>query len=353
MLMNISSSAFFCIFVQYTKNQMKDTLSRISWLDYGKAFCMLVTMLFHTEIMYVGETSLFTKLVFYNTSMVFFFFVSGYLINIQTFDIKKTLTSLLKRLVIPYFIFTTIIYIPKHLVRGWEFDLFTMFADIFGGVASWFVATLIVSKLILCLLLKFTNKLSIIGIFTIFCALIGFVLTHYLQAPIYWYANYALISMLYLFLGVLYRKYEDKLSFNKILQAVISTILFIVLAYYNHKVDLTSYVYGLKQGEVEILGTTTYLFLSVVGIWTVISLIKLIPSGIKWLSYIGVNSLIYYFFNTGILLVIITVMNKIGVTETYNWLVLPLYAIVVGLLTIMSEIILRFAPWMVGISKKN
>jgi fucose 4-O-acetylase-like acetyltransferase len=63
---------------------MKDNISRISWLDNGKAVCMLITILFHTELIYLGKTNLFTNLVFLNTSMVFFFFVSGYLINIQT-----------------------------------------------------------------------------------------------------------------------------------------------------------------------------------------------------------------------------------------------------------------------------
>jgi hypothetical protein len=80
---------------------------------------------------------------------------------------------------------------------------------------------------------------------------------------------------------------------------------------------------------------------------------KLIPLGIKWLAYVGVNSLTYYYLNTGLLLVIITVMNKIGFTEISTWFVLPLFFIVVILLTFASEIILRFAPWMVGYTKKT
>lgn len=332
---------------------MKNTISRISWLDYGKAICMLVTMLFHTEVMYMGDTCLFTDLVFFNTSMVFFFFVSGYLTNIQDFNFKNSLSSLVKRLLIPYFIFTTIIYIPKHLVRGWDFDVFTMLAEIFGGVASWFIAALIVSKLILCILVRFTTKLSIIGISSIMLTILGFVLTQYFQAPQYWYVNYAFISMFYLFLGVLYREYEDKIRFNKVWQAIISTILFFILAYFDYKIQLSTYIYGLKEGGVEIIEVLTYLCLSVIGIWMVISLMKLIPFGIKWLAYVGVNSLTYYYLNTGLLLVIITIMNKIGFTEISTWFVLPLFFIVVIILTFASEIILRFAPWMVGYSKKT
>lgn len=332
---------------------MKDNISRISWLDNGKAVCMLITILFHTELIYLGKTNLFTNLVFLNTSMVFFFFVSGYLINIQTFSLKKSLTSLVKRLLVPYFIFTTIIYIPKQLIHGWNFDICTMFVDIFGGISNWFVPALIVSKLLLCLILKFTKNVSIIGGVTLIFLVLGFLLTQYFKFPLYWYVNYAFISMFYLFLGVLYREYEDKIRFNKVWQAIISTILFFILAYFDYKIQLSSYIYGLKEGGVEIIEVLAYLSLSVIGIWMVISLMKLIPFGIKWLAYVGVNSLTYYYLNTGLLLVIITIMNKIGFTEISTWFVLPLFFIIVILLTFASEIILRFAPWMVGYTKKT
>ncbi len=334
---------------------MNKNIVRLSWLDYGKAISMLITILFHTEIMYTGETSLFTDLVFFNTSMVFFFFVSGYLTNLKSFDIKKALTSLFKRLLIPYFIFTTIIYIPKHLVRGWDLDISTMFIDIFGGVASWFIAALVVSKLLISIILKFTRNIYIIGFICFLFVITGFFLTHYFQAPLYWYINYAFISMFYLFLGILYRKFENKLSINLVLQAIISSILFFALAYCDFKIELSSYIYGLKQADVEALGVITYLFLSIIGIWMIVSLMKLIPIGIKWLSYVGINSLTYYYLNTGLLLVIITIINKLGFTETNIWFTFPLYATVIILLTFASELIIRFAPWMVGNfgNKKN
>lgn len=314
---------------------------------------MLITILFHTEVIYIGETSVFIDLVFFNTSMVFFFFVSGYLTNIESFNLKKTLKSIFRRLLIPYFIFTTIIYIPKQLIHGWDFDICKMFVDIFGGIANWFVPTLIVSKLLLCLFLKFTQRITIIGVFSLIFLVLGYFLTQYFQSPLFWNIDYALISMFYLFLGVLYRKYEDKISFNKIWQAIIFTALYFLLAFYDYKIEFSSYVYTLKTGGIEIIEVVAYLFISVIGILMITSLLKLIPSGIKWFSYIGVNSLTYYYLNTGLLLVLTTIMKKIGLTETYPWFSLPLFLIVVVVVTFASEIILRFAPWMVGNSKKN
>lgn len=331
---------------------MIETIRRISWLDYGKALCMLVTMLFHAEVMCAGETSLFTDLVFFNTSMVFFFFVSGYLTNIQTFSLKKSLTSLIKRLLIPYFIFTTIIYVPKYLLRGWDFNIITMASDIFGGVASWFVAALIVSKLVILIVLRFTKNLYILGIVCLLFTIFGFFITHYFAHPLPWNINYGFISMIYLFIGILYRKYECQLSFNKIPQAIVSTLLFLVLAFCNNMLDLSSYIYALKQGQVEFLEVLVYLVISGIGVWMIISLMKLIPSGIKWLSYIGVNSLTYYYLNTGVLLVLITIMNKLGVQPNYLFVLLE-FIVMIICVTIASEIILRFAPWMVGMKSKN
>lgn len=332
---------------------MNTKINRLSWPDYGKAICMLIIMLFHTELIYLGDTSLFTELVFYHTSVVFFFYISGYLTNVENFSFKKSIESLLKRLLIPYFIFSTIIYIPKQLIHGWDFDILKMIEDIFGGIASWFVAALIVSKLIQSIVLKFTKNFYVIGIIFLLLSICGFILTHYLPPPIYWRVNFAFISMIYLFIGMLYKKYEHIISKNKISVAICSTILYFALSFLILDSDIWFYIYGLNVGKVAVLPVLVYLFISVIGILMTTSLVKLIPTGIKWLSYIGVNSLTYYYLNTGLLLVLTTIMNKIGITEIYPWFTLPLYLIVVILLTFASEIILRFAPWMVGYSKKN
>lgn len=343
---------------------MTSTLqNRISWLDYGKGLSMLIIILFHTDIYYVGESSFLVDLLFYHTSIAFFFFASGYTAKLESFNFRNSILYIVSRLLIPYFIFSTLIYIPKFLLRGWEIDVLTMLYEIFGGLASWFIASLVVSRLALSIILKFTRNVSLIGAFCLLLSAAGFIMTQYLEAPILWYANYGLMSMLYICLGLIFRKQEALLG-NKIkLQALVSTILYLLFVLIDlyvlkdsplHNICSSSYIYGLKAGQVVILRVVYYLITSILGIWMIISLLKLMPSGINYLSYVGRNSLTYYYLNGGVVFILTFIFNKTGYAYTGNYLfVLFLYISNILVLTLASEIILRFAPWMVGISKKN
>ena len=337
--------------------------NRISWLDYGKGLSMLIIILFHTDIYYVGNTSFIVDLLLFHTSIAFFFFASGYTAKIENFNFKNSITYNIKRLLIPYFIFSTLIYIPKFLLRGWDMDVFTMLYEIFGGLASWFIASLVVSRLALSIILKLTKNIFIITACCLLLSAVGFVMTQYLEAPILWYANYGLMSMFYICLGIIFRKQEAILG-NKIkCQAFISTIFYIIFVLIDlyilkdsqwHYVCSSSYIYGLKDGQVILLRVVYYLITSILGIWMIISLLKLMPAGIKSLSYVGRNSLTYYYLNGGVVFILTFIFNKIGYAYTGNYLfVLFLYISSILVLTLASEIILRFVPWVVGYSKKN
>ena len=122
-------------------------VNRITWLDYGKGMCMLMVILYHTFMYYTEGSTLFLDLM-RPTRLLVFFFISGYLIKLESFDFRKMLNSICKKLLFPYFVFTIIIYFPKAIVRGADLSLGTFLVDSFGGYASWFVAALAVSFLI-------------------------------------------------------------------------------------------------------------------------------------------------------------------------------------------------------------
>ena len=245
---------------------------------------------------------------------------------------------------------------PKHLASGAEFTFATMLYDILGGFASWFVAALAVSKISLAVLLKYCKNIVVIGVVCSLLVIIGFFMTQYIEGPIAWYAQYGLISLVYLFPGMVYKKYESKLNKYIGWQAIISVILYFTCVVIDHfYLGASTYIYTLEAGGVTFSGVMSYLFLSFLGIWMMVSLVKLIPAGVKWMTYIGKNSLTYYYLNTGLLVVLIAIMNRIGLGYNGNdYLVLPLFIIVVVILTIISQLIIRFAPWMVGnFGKKN
>jgi fucose 4-O-acetylase-like acetyltransferase len=322
---------------------------RVSWLDYGKCICMLMVIYSHTVIYSTDRINDFLLLML-PTRLLVFFFISGYLTKVEGFDFKKTITSIGKKLLFPYFLFTLIIYLPKHLAHGTDISLQNMLYEIFGGFASWFVAALAVSKITLAVCLKYTKNLLTIGAVCLGLAVVGFLITEYAAFPVPWYAHYGLISLIYLYSGMLYKKYEAILSKRPLWQALLALLLYAVCVGYDYYVTKTStFFYKMQAGDVTLLGVSAFLLLSFLGIWMMVSLVKLLPSNIKWMLYIGKNSLTYYYLNTGLLLVLIAGLRYVGFPYLgTNWFTIPLFLLVVGVLTVISNLILRFAPWMVG-----
>lgn len=68
---------------------------RIAWLDYGKGICMLCVILFHTWAIYVNDGKVILDWIepFFLT---LFFFISGYLTNLNQFNAKKDFISIVK-----------------------------------------------------------------------------------------------------------------------------------------------------------------------------------------------------------------------------------------------------------------
>lgn len=90
-------------------------------------------------------------------------------------DIKHKLNSILSKMIWPYFVFTTIIWVPKMIKHGRDIDIASYFVDVFGGTASWFIAALIVAELMILLLscfLKDTRQYLIVGILTFAAAMV-------------------------------------------------------------------------------------------------------------------------------------------------------------------------------------
>ena len=322
---------------------------RISWIDYGKCVCMLMVILSHTYTYYTGRGNLFLDLML-PTRLVVFFFISGYLTKIETFDFKKMMKSIFQKLLFPYFVFTTIIWIPKHLASGSPIGLSYAFMDIFGGYASWFVAALAVSKISLALILKFTKSIKIIWIISFILFGCGLAMANMIDSRIPWSAQNGFISMFYLALGMTYRKYEKHLSKNLRLQALIAFIsyaVFVCLDYFY--LNQSTYIFRLKYHEVSLVGVATFIFLSILGIWLTISIVKLLPTNIRWMTYIGKNSLTYYYLNTGVLTVFCLILKQYHLSYSGNNIItVLLYIITIFTLTIASELILQYAPWMTG-----
>lgn len=327
---------------------------RLSWVDYGKCICMLMVILSHTFVYYTRGSILFLRLM-EPTRLLVFFFISGYLIKLDSFNLKKMMGSILRKLLFPYLVFTSIIWIPKHLSGGGQINFTNAFIDILGGYASWFVAALAVSKICLSIILNYTKSLRYIWIWCILLACVGFLIRQYIPGKIPWYAHNGLIALPYLAAGMTYKKYESYLNKYMVYQAIASVIIYFLCVSLDYFVfKQSTYIFGLNYGAVSLSGVFSFMFLSILGIWMMISVVKLLPIGIKWMTYIGKNSLTYYYLNTGVLTVFIIIMKKIGLVYNGNdFITIALFVLTVIVLTIISKLIINYAPWMIGDFKKK
>ena len=95
---------------------------QISWINIGRAICMCCVYFYHSENS--GMENLEYSYFFRPFFLEFFFFISGYLMLIpgKRLDIKHKLNSILSKMIWPYFVFTTIIWVPKMIKHGRDID---------------------------------------------------------------------------------------------------------------------------------------------------------------------------------------------------------------------------------------
>ena len=155
---------------------------RKHWVDALRGFCMVAILLDHTEIYFTG-TNIIDYRHYVSNVLVVFFFLSGYLFyRDESFSLRKKLVSIVRSLLVPYFIFTTIIAIPKALVHG--MDIGTTLLTVVTGQASWFVAALIVAEIVFSTVLwVFKGKslslltLALVGATSCYCLILKFLYT--------------------------------------------------------------------------------------------------------------------------------------------------------------------------------
>lgn len=129
---------------------------RKRWIDCLRGFCMMAILLFHAEIYYTG-TSIIGYNLYVSDALYLFFMLSGYLLYKKAgmIDIKYKLKSVLRNLLWPYFIFTSVMAVPKALAHGERVDnVWVLVQNVVTGQASWFIAALIVAEILFVITLR-------------------------------------------------------------------------------------------------------------------------------------------------------------------------------------------------------
>lgn len=278
-------------------------LQNIQWINALRALCMISVYLIHSEFYYgyPGFSYSHALTPFYVNA---FFFISGYLIfrkymgnqktiSFQKEEFRKMIANIVFRLVIPTIVFSTLIYIPKMIFHGNALSFGQYFYDVWGGTSYWFTSALSVAQILLAILLL--SKRNQMAFYMSACSLIflaGTCLHHISPSSFPWYYQTGMTATLLMGLGGVYFRHESQL--NKIISKWYVWSTFVAL--YLSNIAITHPIHSQPL-------ITNYTLMSLWGYITIICSImlmivvsRLLPK-IKWLEYIGRNSIIFYFFS--------------------------------------------------------
>lgn len=306
---------------------------------------MMAILLLHTEIYYTGAPVIPYGLYVFD-ALIVFFFVSGYFCNkhertdFPTF--LATAKGIGRSLVLPYFVFTLALSAPKALVHG--ASVTDAWLGIVMGRASWFVAALIVGRLLLALLLWLTRRnLGLIGALSILSFGAAVVISNHVEEAL-WQTDIALMALPVLFMGFLYREYEKSFSWLATpLCSVLLALAFVGLKYYVVSAGVRLLVYPFSTTSYPIFVTNALLSCALA-----LSVARQMPpvSPVEW---IGRRSLGYYFLAGGIPLLTGLAFVRLGLPYGGCYArVLAVYTCVMLLTALAVGLIYRYIPFVVG-----
>ena len=272
------------------------TPTRLTWADRARGLCMMAILLFHTEKYYAGE-EIIPYAFYVNDVLITFFFISGYLFNNpeKAFSVRHKLLSVLRGIILPYFIFTAVIAFPKALVHD-NTTLIDTYTDVLTGHASWFVAALAVAEVIFAPLVnKWDGRMMILGVWCALPYLIMAIAYHLLDndrwsATNFWCWHNALLMMPFIFTGFVFRRHKEWMH---LIQRP-STMLLLVTIEAVIKCTVWKQSLLLTCQPIHVDSFILFFADGIIGSLIIISFCHHLPR-LRWMEWTGKHSLIYYF----------------------------------------------------------
>ena len=316
-------------------------MNRIGWIDFLRGLSMMLILVFHTEV-YYKEYDVTPYYIYVTNAIILFYFISGYLFyRPESFSLKKKLNAIARSLLFPYFIFTSLIAVPKLLVRQEAINLQEIVINILLGRASWFIAALIVGELFFALLLtKTRGKITWLLTDAIACLIIYYVIPF--NQHNYWQWQDALLAVTFLSAGYIYHQYDNHFNtINKPLYSLIFLLILIIIKVYEYHVDL-------PMRNIAIENVPLFLADCIVWLMLVISIIRYIPR-CKMIEWTGRHCIIYYFLCGGVPLLVSMTMNIIYYAyEGHYYRVIIAFISVYLIASALTWLIVRYIPQITG-----
>lgn len=173
---------------------------------------MLAIYLFHTEIYYTGDAIIHPRLYVEN-ALSCFFFISGYLFykNGTKLSFSRKVRSVIRHIIVPYFIFATVMAFPKAFVHDTGESATEVLLGVLAGQASWFITALAVAEIMFAAMLSLPEKYhAVIMPACAACYVVSFCLPD--ETANIWNFNTALMSLAFLYLGFIFHIYEERIN---------------------------------------------------------------------------------------------------------------------------------------------
>ena len=322
------------------------TDKRKIWIDLVRGFCMLAILVHHTEMYYVGEAIIDYRF-FADNALCTFFFISGYLFYKETpFHLQYKLLSIIKTIIIPYFIFMSVIALPKALVHGKFVSISDSILSIVLGQQSWFITALASAEIIFSILLYLSKQYKWVLPIGVLTSLIGIIFltgNEQMLAHNYWNIMDGLLAISFLYIGYLYHQKENVINSFPLYLYIIPFVLFFI-----SKWVIVEYKVYCYLGPVDIDNYPVFIIDNILAILLITRLCKLLPD-MKPISWMGSHVIVYYFLCGGVPLTLSVLANKIGFSYHTNYLQVIVVLIAVYLMiTLLTWFIYKYIPWATG-----
>ena len=324
---------------------------------------MLAIIFDHTEICFTGDNIVPYRMYVPDVLMAFFF-LSGYLFyRPGGFRMSYKLHSWLRGVLMPYFIFTSALALPKAWLHGDGGSLSDLLLTILTGQGSWFIASLAVAELLFCLLLWLSRArwrwLAGAGLFAVALAY-GFGTRRLAFEANWWHVNEAVVALPSLLLGYMVHRF-DKLGTRWRLG--LFALLLVLSLPVNVLVASSSWPSVLVGALVLPRLFLVKNALSVLLLYLLFTISQ--RDGVRWVeqmprwlaamvSWTGRRSIVYYFFSSGIPTALTAVFSRLGYTYRGCYAeVLVVFLLNLLLITFVTWAIYRYLPWTTGRRKTN
>lgn len=324
---------------------------------------MLAIIFDHTEICFTGDNIVPYRMYVPDVLMAFFF-LSGYLFyRPEGFRLRHKLHSWLRGVLMPYFIFTSALALPKAWLHGDGGSISDLLLTILTGQGSWFIASLAVAELLFCLLLWLSRArwrwVAVAGLFAVALAY-GFGTRRLAFEVNWWHVNEAVVALPFLLLGYMVHRFD---SLGTRWRLGLFALLLVLSLPVNVLVASSSWPSVLVGALVLPRLFLVKNALSVLLLYLLFTISQ--RDGVRWVeqmprwlaemvSWTGRRSIVYYFFSSGIPTALTAVFSRLGYTYRGCYVeVLVVFSLNLLLITLVTWTIYRYLPWTTGRRKPN